>query len=774
MKSAFIALFITTAFSAQSNSQTTETLAGHWDGSRAAPVHRLPLFDEHGQEITPTASNAMPISSANSCGSCHTYTVVSDGWHFNSSKNIVDKGRPGEPWIVTDRKTGTQLPLSYRGWKGTWHPHAVGMSDWDFTRMFARHLPGGDMAEPKDKTADPHARWEISGALEVNCLACHNNSAEQDPSEWARQVARENFRWAATAASGIGEVDGMAARLRDSWVPEDGPSRDDKEFAVAPSVKYNPADFDSKRRTVIDVARIAPDKNCQQCHSFVKPETERWHSDLDVHTQAGMRCADCHRNDLSHQMVRGYEGENQHRKDEFAEALTCRGCHIDNADGNDKQIAGRLGATNPKHAGIPLIHFEKLECTACHSGPMPKDEPELVRTSRANRLGIHGRAIWAMDMPYITEAVYMKNENGKIGPFRMMWPAFWARVEDKDKVVPLLPEKVAEAGKGILTGEDQVLKVLTALAAETETTGTPVFVANKKMFSRGKDGLLETEDYKGTRTISTALWGKRSGDELAPLIEEFDTTKDMDSEVESRIIYVLDVISRGEGLQETAIAVGNKIYKRDVVGTLVVNETSSTVNGMQLVDAAGGGATPLVTELELEAMTRLDERHSLTERQVAAMLRSLVDSTSTTQPGAQYAYVSSGKLFRLEGSDKLVSSAHKAAEPTAWPVGHDVRPARQSLGAKSCNECHSQDSPFFFAKIAATGPLMTQAAAVTPMHEFQMHSARAEQMLSASFTGRSPLKTLLMVTAGLIAIVLISVVFLGLRRLGSYIGPREG
>ena len=161
-----------------------------WDGGRTIPVHRLPLNAADGGDIVPSLSSAKPFSTSKTCGMCHDYSKVSAGWHFNASSGKAPAGRPGEPWVWVDGLTGTQLPLSYRGWTGTWNPDAIGMDKWDFTKMFGRHMPGGDTGEPKDVFDDPHARWSVSGTLEVNCLGCHNASYMQDHSEWARQIGR--------------------------------------------------------------------------------------------------------------------------------------------------------------------------------------------------------------------------------------------------------------------------------------------------------------------------------------------------------------------------------------------------------------------------------------------------------------------------------------------------------------------------------------------------------------------------------------------------------
>ena len=96
----------------------------------------------------------------------------------------------------------------------------------------------------------------------------------------------------------------------------------------------------------------------------------------------------------------------------------------------------RFGAPYPEHKGLPSIHLEKLACTACHSGPLPNEELTQVRTSRANRLGIHGKAQWDTDLPQIIEPVFASQDGGKIAPHRLMWPAFWAKFGRRESHPP--------------------------------------------------------------------------------------------------------------------------------------------------------------------------------------------------------------------------------------------------------------------------------------------------------------------------------------------------
>jgi hypothetical protein len=250
LKNITIAILILVAFSV-GGAIAAEEHNDHSDGTRCVPLHRLGLKDLDNRTILPSMKRAMPMSTINTCGACHDYGVIAKGLHFNSLK-ATSPGRPGEPWVLVDGATGTQLPLSNRSWPGLYKPEDVGLTPWSFTKLFGRHMPGGDMAAPDD-TNDVKARWSVSGKAEINCMGCHNASYKQDHSEWAKQMMRENFRWAATAAAGLGEVGGMASRQPNTWDIYQGPSPDDTGYATPPAVNYDLSLFDSKGRAMLDV-----------------------------------------------------------------------------------------------------------------------------------------------------------------------------------------------------------------------------------------------------------------------------------------------------------------------------------------------------------------------------------------------------------------------------------------------------------------------------------------------------------------------------------------
>ncbi len=188
------------------------------DGNRSIPVHLINLYDEEGSLIRPGDEPVLPFSTKQTCLPCHDYRKISSGWHFNAANPDVPAGRRGEPWILVDQRTATQIPLSYRPWPGTYRPEQVGLQPMRFIQMFGRHTPGGGVGEDEAlQTPEFFMRWLVSGKLEINCLSCHNADPAHDQAEYANQIAHQNFRWAASASSGLASVRGSAEKMPDNY-----------------------------------------------------------------------------------------------------------------------------------------------------------------------------------------------------------------------------------------------------------------------------------------------------------------------------------------------------------------------------------------------------------------------------------------------------------------------------------------------------------------------------------------------------------------------------
>jgi hypothetical protein len=492
------------------------------DGSRAHPIHLVPVFPENedgekGEKITPDDEPLLPFSTRWTCGGCHSYSIISKGWHFNAADPNIVPGRPGQPWILADARTGTQIPLSYRPWPGTFKPEQVGLTAREFTKYFGRHMPGGGVGEKDSEDDSEIMREFISGKLEINCLSCHNAHPAHNQGEYFPQVVRENFRWAAAATCEFASVIGSAKDMPDTYDPF---MPEPPEKKVPPTITYRKEAFNDKNEVFFDIAREVPDHRCYFCHSNLylgSEHTEKWSSDEDVHLTAGLTCVDCHRNGIDHNINRGYQDEPAASTNHLAATSTCEGCHL-GEESSSEPVTGRLGAPVPEHRGLPPVHFEKLSCTACHSGPWPKKETILTKTARAHRLGTIGVNKSHEALPHIMSPVFAEqrpigaaylgklvvSQYEKIAPHKLIWPAFWGSMKGED-VTPVAFETVRQiVGKALtelqlprsgdwpaLTAEN-ITEVLNSLQKTVEDKA--VYVSGGKLYSLDDSGKLSEQE----------------------------------------------------------------------------------------------------------------------------------------------------------------------------------------------------------------------------------------------------------------------------------------
>jgi hypothetical protein len=452
----------------QSRYATSDNMKGY--------VHWIELYDDNNQRIDP-AENPRPYSPEKTCGRCHDFKTISHGWHFNAGlvSGHGEAGRPGQPLLWNDPRTGTHLPLSYRGWKGAFKPSDLGITNWQIAAKLGGYLPGvaadtpqGVASQSQDQTlteAEKGAsvdRSHLTGVLPVDCMLCHHRPGSgYSPFVWTEQIEEQNFAYAPTAALGLAVVTGNMRRLKDDF-----DIRSPDTLDQLPKVQYESSRFRSDGKVFVDVVRRPTNDACYYCHTELSsqaPNGSRWMHDQDVHLRAGMLCVDCHHNGLDHQTVRGFEAE-QHPVGSLAAVWSCQGCHIDVAGASsiDRQAilasasvlpeSGRLGAPLPAHRGIPPLHFEKMSCTACHSGESLGQEVPRQILSIGHDLGHHIKRTGA-ELPAIFGNVNLPvnaqggispdAQDGKYTPHRLMWPSFWGYIRD-GQVQPVHPELAYE------------------------------------------------------------------------------------------------------------------------------------------------------------------------------------------------------------------------------------------------------------------------------------------------------------------------------------------
>ncbi|PJB67455.1 MAG: hypothetical protein CO095_12150, partial [Armatimonadetes bacterium CG_4_9_14_3_um_filter_58_7] len=339
------------------------------------------LRDEAGHVIDPVHgfNAAAPYSTKKTCGECHEYDKITEGFHFQQGRG--EKPTPDMAkryrWVSSPGNYGgtwcSPAPL-YRSLapKQNTNPRMIDMTSFDFvTATCGNCHPGGGPLEfdREGNRYDEHmkrvgmnpggpngldgdyfkARWSETGVLEADCLLCH--LPEYDYKGRNKQLAALNFRWAATAGAGLAVVKGSIKEGQPVTVTYDTKSFGE-EGEVSPHIVPSPRN-----------------ETCLNCHA--KPDWKKkgasYSTRTDVHIRAGLRCVDCHaagskavnsriRGEEVHQFGKGDDPGGHVRDDLDNTVRQCADCHSD----------GYLGAPIAKHRGLPPLHLDKIACQACH------------------------------------------------------------------------------------------------------------------------------------------------------------------------------------------------------------------------------------------------------------------------------------------------------------------------------------------------------------------------------------------------------------------------
>ncbi len=390
------------------------------------------LRDELGQTINPvTGENAdQPYSPKQTCGACHDYARITQGYHFT-------QGAGEEPTLaLRERVQWASTPGLYGGsWcspaplycylspKTNTSARTIDLTSFSLIAGSCGDChPGGGPAEYDREgkrydtwMADPasgltsggdngfdgdyfKARWSESGVMEADCLICHQ--PEYSMAERNRQKAALNLRWAATAGAGLAIV---AGSMKDGKPVE--VAYDVSRFADDGTVRLG-----SSPKTSLHLVREPRNTACMQCHEQPgwKKRGADYRSQGDVHLAAGLRCIDCHPagSSASDERISGYE-EHQIGKGDDPGGLVrddldntmvaCASCHT----------TGNLGAPTPAHEGLPAPHLKRISCQACHI-PQRRVEAVMVQASDVLNPGPHipvkNKPMWTFygpDMEYL-------------------------------------------------------------------------------------------------------------------------------------------------------------------------------------------------------------------------------------------------------------------------------------------------------------------------------------------------------------------------------------
>ncbi|OPY88181.1 MAG: hypothetical protein A4E73_03442 [Syntrophaceae bacterium PtaU1.Bin231] len=507
------------------------------------------LKNELGERISPAQNAADAYSPRKTCGTCHGYATITSGYHFQQGfDEMRDDYDPRRPWVLSPgrfgkgftpgtfpgrvaAKSGTDprgSDLSAYDWIGAggkfdpdgrplsaasgWmHPgggpleygrKAGGKAD------FSRTLIEGEQRSRSHRDGDYSSRFapdgqshfEESGVVEGDCLMCHLPGYGMGRRN--AELGRRNYRWAATAGAGLGEIRGAVFTYAD---PKAGPDSDafaegTWNLSRSPVVDYSWKDDrlftkEGKLRGRL-ISKQVGSQSCLQCHRDMDARKAGTihEAAYDVHIAAGLQCTDCHplagstkTQRLRHNIAKGWspQGTVRDRLDGTG-MKTCARCHLEG-----RYRPARPGM--PKEAPNPAkthrekfprasFHFSLLHCSACHATGQP------------------GRAVYLEDFASGEESLYTADKLERIRltddwtvPVAAPWQPWMTRAERSNgnrSYVPCVTRASQWFGEKLDNGGIR-----------------PIDLASVRRAFRNAKGLTDVEvrDLKGNKVKTTTV-----------------------------------------------------------------------------------------------------------------------------------------------------------------------------------------------------------------------------------------------------------------------------
>ncbi|GBC60315.1 hypothetical protein DENIS_1266 [Desulfonema ishimotonii] len=291
--------------------------------------------------------------------------------------------------------------------------------------------------------------WDKTGVIEADCFLCHLPG--YNFSERNHQLNALNFRWAALAGSGIGQVIGSV-------------NNDE-----TPRVIYNKRLFNADGKLVIDISYPPKSDNCVNCHGLADliKRGFSWNDRInhDVHNLQGLECTHCHPGNPEHNFAKGDENLSTVRDDLDNTMLRCRDCHYN----------GVMAAPIPKHDKVRPNHLEKFACEVCHIPAVHRAAAQGLDVSTGEVLNyptpggkkIGSRITW--------RPAFHRGEDGKLWPVNQFEANLYTNLDEDGIYYPLFAHEMGQAyprikdrlsdqeGHPLIDTENDILLMLTAL-----------------------------------------------------------------------------------------------------------------------------------------------------------------------------------------------------------------------------------------------------------------------------------------------------------------------
>ena len=487
----------------------------------------ITLLDKNGNEINPiTGDNSdRPLSTEQTCGACHDYEQITQGYHFQMGWNVVSDTfgvASNRPWNLSNGFMGRWYPYTMRQLAKKHNDHAdeIDLTVYDFVGFSepgegqlpcgACHPGGGGLEYDRDGNryddmlSDDSSlaasldgdyygsHWDKSGVVEADCFICH--LAGYDFDERVAQLRKGNYQWAVVAGSRLGTVKGSVIG------------------GTEPKVQYQQRLFNDDGSISLDISWPPPDNNCIHCHgrADVGKRGFSWNDifNPDIHNQQQVSCAACHPGGPDHQMAMGDENVSTIAPELKNTMRDCKGCHE----------SGYLGAPIPRHNLVRPYHLKRITCQACHiprlnraavSGVDASSGEVVLFTKPDSTGGLGSKGSW--------EPAYERHKDKMVYPVNPVVTSWWGNRDADGLIYPLfLREHEAgwrlyedavtdDNGDGLpeVNRPEEILAGIAAFSKSLQGNARfhavhPVYLKGEMLYEIGDNGELKESPLAGT------------------------------------------------------------------------------------------------------------------------------------------------------------------------------------------------------------------------------------------------------------------------------------
>jgi hypothetical protein len=434
-----------------------------------------------------TIDSKIPYSPKRTCGACHDYDRITNGYHFqqgrtDGTRNIVirDTFDPKYPWNLSSGMYGKQslasLDSSLLAKKVNPSPSDIDKSAFYFLQNCGVCHPGGGFGEQDrdgnlyyneeakkfgheisernplfdgDYTpysmGDPDwgASWDKSGVSEADCLLCH----------------LKGYQWKERGAALRGKFFKEGPTVGAGWV-KSRLSQEESENPKADeiTIDYSPrevADFENLAQQIV---RKPPDENCWTCHAVSdgRMRGRQWTPDSDIHRAKNLNCVSCHPGDRDHNFAKGNTIQETVRDDLDNTMHSCEDCHY---RGKDKKAPRHRHPFSPRH-------MKRIACQTCHIPYQAASADLIYDHASTGKTTVYETSKFLSNHPLDPKGSFPGLDpgiwypsflefKGRIVPVKSLIVIYWGDLDEKTNVVQPIPLwKIRDLKKPILKDDN--------------------------------------------------------------------------------------------------------------------------------------------------------------------------------------------------------------------------------------------------------------------------------------------------------------------------------